>query len=127
MLQPEKGGNPQIVIDSQKKRGAPPTLVEEVTALYKEWVQLDFELNKLQKDVNAVQKEITVRKKAKENADAEMAKKKEIDAKVADLKPKVAEKEQEMRGKAGQIGNIVGDQVPISQTEVSRQNVAYSV
>lgn len=122
MLQPEKGGDPKVVIESQKKRGAPPELVDTVLALYKEWTTLDFQLNRLQKEGNAVQKEITAKKKAKESADAEMEKKKEIDAKIIELKPKVAEKEAEMRSKAGTIGNIVGDKVPISQTEVSRRS-----
>lgn len=118
MLQPEKGGDPKVIIESQKKRGAPPELVDNVLALYKEWTTMDFQLNRMQKESNAVQKEITAKKKAKENADAELEKKKELDAKVNDFRPKVAEKEAEMRAKAGTIGNIVGDKVPISQTEV---------
>lgn len=119
MLQPEKGGDPQIVKDSQAKRGAPPELVEEVQALYKEWVQLTFQLSQMQREINAAQKEITAKRKAKEDATAELDKKKQLDAQAAALKPKVDEKEKEMRGKAGRIGNIVGDMVPISQTEVS--------
>ncbi|MCO5556498.1 hypothetical protein L7F22_010047 [Adiantum nelumboides] len=106
MLQPEKGGDPKVVIESQKKASAPPELVDTVLALYKEWTTLDFQLNRLQKDGNAVQKEITAKKKAKESADAEMEKKKEIDAKITELKPKVAEKEAEMRSKAGTIATL---------------------
>ena len=55
--------------------------------------------------------------KRQEDADAELAQKKEQDAKIADFKPKVAEAEREMRLKAGTIGNIVGDKVPVSETE----------
>lgn len=77
----------------------------------------DFELNQVLKDVNAVQKEITAKKKAKQDADEELARKKDLDKKAADLKPIVAEKEKLMRDKAGTIGNIVGPKVPISQTE----------
>lgn len=80
---------------------------------------MDFELNSLQGQVNKVQKDITAKKKAKESADAELAAKKELDAKVAALRPKVQEAEAAMRTKAGTIGNIVGPKVPISQTEVS--------
>lgn len=117
MLQPEKGGDPTVVRASQKKRGAPESTVDDVLTMYKEWTQLDFQLNQLQKEANAVQKDITARRKAKENADEVMEKKKGIDQKIADLKPRVQESEQKMRTKAGTIGNIVGDMVPISMTE----------
>ncbi|KDN43210.1 serine-tRNA ligase [Tilletiaria anomala UBC 951] len=117
MLQPEKGGNPELVKESQKKRGASVELVDDVLALYKEWTQLGFQLNNLQKDVNATQKEITVKRKAKESADEEMKKKKELDQQVLDLRPKVVEAENKMKAKARMIGNIVGPKVPVSQTE----------
>lgn len=119
MLQPEKGGDPSIVRASQKKRGAPEEIVEEVLRMYKEWTQLDFTLNGLQKETNAVQKEITAKKKAKENADELMEKKAGVDKKIIELKPQVVEAEAKMRAKVGEIGNIVGDMVPISQIEVS--------
>jgi seryl-tRNA synthetase len=118
VLQPEKGGDPSIVRESQKKRGAPEEIVEEVLRLYKEWTVLDFKLNGLQKESNAVQKEITAKRKAKENADDLMTKKAGVDKQVGELKPQVTEAEAKMRTKAGEIGNIVGDKVPMSQTEV---------
>lgn len=121
MLQKEKGGDPEVIRESQKKRGAAPEIVEEVLEMYKTWTQLDFKLNGLQKEGNAVQKEITARRKAKENADELMAKKTAVDKERAALEPQVKEAEAKMRAKAGEIGNIVGDKVPISQTEVSRK------
>ena len=116
-LQVEKGGNPEVVRESQRKRFASVELVDEVLSLYKTWVTLEFQLNQMQQEVNAIQKVITTKKKAKENADAELSQKKEQDAKIAEFKPKVAEAEREMRFKAGTIGNIVGDKVPVSETE----------
>jgi len=117
LLQVEKGGNPEVVRESQRKRFASVELVDEVLSLYKTWVTLEFQLNQMQQEVNAIQKVISTKKKAKEDADAELAQKKEQDAKIADFKPKVAEAEREMRLKAGTIGNIVGDKVPVSETE----------
>lgn len=117
LLQVEKGGNPEVVRESQRKRFASVELVDEVLSLYKTWVTLEFQLNQMQQEVNAIQKVITTKKKAKEDADAELAQKKEQDAKIAEFKPKVAEAEREMRLKAGTIGNIVGDKVPVSETE----------
>lgn len=117
LLQVEKGGNPDLVRESQRKRNAPVELVDEVLSMYKHWVGLEFQLNTMQQEVNATQKAITAKKKAKEDADAELAKKKELDAKIIEFKPQVAEAERAMRAKAVTIGNIVGDKVPVSNTE----------
>ncbi|WFC99878.1 serine--tRNA ligase [Malassezia yamatoensis] len=116
-LQVEKGGDPEVVRESQRKRGASVELVDQVLTEYKDWVALEFQLNNLQQEVNATQKAITTKKKNKESADDELAKKKELDAKIAQFKPKVADAERAMRIKAGMIGNLVGDKVPLSLTE----------
>jgi seryl-tRNA synthetase len=76
----EKDGDPEAIRESQKKRGNSVELVDEVIALYKEWVKstfiahitlyhtelvsVDFELNGLSKKINAIQKEIGAKKKA---------------------------------------------------------------
>ena len=116
-LQVEKGGDPEVVRESQRRRGASVELIDEVLALYKNWTSLEFQLNGMQQEVNATQKAITNKKKNKEDADAELARKKELDAKIIEFKPNVAAAEQKMRTKARTIANIVGDKVPISQTE----------
>ena len=58
-LQVEKGGNPEVVRESQRKRFASVELVDEVLSLYKNWVTLEFQLNQMQQEVNAIQKVIT--------------------------------------------------------------------
>lgn len=116
-LQVEKGGDPEVVRESQRRRGASVELIDEVLALYKNWTSLEFQLNGMQQEVNATQKAITNKKKNKEDADAELARKKELDTKIIEFKPNVAAAEQKMRTKARTIANIVGDKVPISQTE----------
>ena len=68
LLQVEKGGNPEVVRESQRKRFASVELVDEVLSLYKTWVTLEFQLNQMQQEVNAIQKVITTKKKAKEDA-----------------------------------------------------------
>ncbi|KAL9936736.1 hypothetical protein V8E36_004804 [Tilletia maclaganii] len=123
LLQADKGGDPALVKASQAKRGAPEGLVDEVLELYKTWTTADFQLNQLQRDINAVQKQITEKRKAKQSADEELAKKKDLDAHLVALRPTVAEKEAAMRAKAVTIGNIVGDKVPISQTEDDNQEI----
>ncbi|EIN14479.1 seryl-tRNA synthetase [Punctularia strigosozonata HHB-11173 SS5] len=113
----KKGGNSQEIRDSQQKRGLSVELVDEVIAMYEEWVRMDFETNVLNKQINAIQKEIGQKKKAKENADELVAKKKDLDAQVEAHKKATKEYEATMRQKASTVGNIVGKSVPISLTE----------
>ncbi|TDL19478.1 serine-tRNA ligase [Rickenella mellea] len=112
-----KGGNSEEIRESQRKRGHSVELVDEVIQMYTQWVKLDFEANQYSKDINAVQKEIAAKKKAKENADELLAKKKDLDAKKEAKLKESKVHEAAMRTKAGTIGNIVGKSVPVSQTE----------
>jgi seryl-tRNA synthetase len=82
-----KGGNSEEIRESQRKRGDPVELVDEVVAMYTEWVKsapvvntrrfldsqyepsttpiVDYEVNGLRKQVNGVQKEIATKKKVR--------------------------------------------------------------
>ncbi|KIP04037.1 hypothetical protein PHLGIDRAFT_94039 [Phlebiopsis gigantea 11061_1 CR5-6] len=112
-----KGGNAQEIRESQKKRGLSVEIVDEVIQMYADWVKLDFEANNISKQVNAVQKEIAAKKKAKENADDLVARKKELDEQVAAKRAESKEHEAKMRQKASTVGNIVGSGAPVSLTE----------
>lgn len=57
---------------------------------------------------------------AKESADDLMTTKKEFDAQIDANRKKTKEFEITMRAKASGVGNIVGKNVPVSQTEVRR-------
>lgn len=76
-----------------------------------------FAVDQTAKEINGIQKEITAKKKAKEDASELLAKKAAADKSVAEARVRVNEKEAEMRAKAGMIGNIVDKACPISQTE----------
>ncbi|EMD37004.1 hypothetical protein CERSUDRAFT_114905 [Gelatoporia subvermispora B] len=112
-----KGGNAEEIRESQRKRGLSVELVDEVIQMYTDWVRMDFDANNLSKQVNTIQKEIAAKKKAKENADDLVAKKKELDAQVVAKRAEAKEFEQEMRKKASTAGNLVGKGVPVSLTE----------
>ncbi|KAI0733283.1 serine-tRNA ligase [Fomitopsis betulina] len=112
-----KGGNAQEICESQRKRGLSVELVDEVIQMYADWVKMDFETNNINKQINATQKEIATKKKAKENADELVAKKKELDALVVAKKAEAKEFEQKMRQKASTVGNIIGPNVPVSMNE----------
>ncbi|GHJ88793.1 hypothetical protein NliqN6_5195 [Naganishia liquefaciens] len=116
-LQVNKGGNPEIVKESQRKRGASVELVDQVLALYKEWTTLQFDADALAKKINAQQKEITALRKAKEDATTQIAEKAELDKQLVALKAQAKDKEAEMNKAAGQIGNIVDERSTVSATE----------
>jgi seryl-tRNA synthetase len=60
-----KGGNAAEIRESQKKRGHSVELVDEIIQMYSDWVKMDFEINNTNKQVNAVQKEIGLKKKVR--------------------------------------------------------------
>ncbi|TIB80628.1 serine-tRNA ligase [Wallemia mellicola] len=117
LLQEAKGGNPELVKESQKKRYASVELVDEVLKLYQDWTSISYESQQLNTQINQTQKAITAKKKNKESADDELAKKKELDSKVAGIKQQALVAEQAMKAKAVTIGNIVHTAVPIDDNE----------
>jgi len=64
---------------------------------------------------------------AKEPADDLVATKKDLDAQVEAKRKETKEFEIKMRQKASTVGNIVGKNVPVSQTEVSGNLMQFSV
>ncbi|KAH7103809.1 serine-tRNA ligase [Auriculariales sp. MPI-PUGE-AT-0066] len=113
----DKGGNPDAIKESQRKRGLPEDIVDEVIAMYNEWIKLDFGVQGVQRESNALQKEIGLKKKNKENADELVAKRKTLEDQIAELKKTALEAEQKMRARALAVGNIVGPKTPVSMTE----------
>lgn len=65
-----------------------------------------------------MQKQIGLKRKAKENADELMAQKTEFEKEKKALIESAAEKELELKKKLGTIGNIVHDSVPNNNDEV---------
>ncbi|GBE83425.1 Serine--tRNA ligase, cytoplasmic [Sparassis crispa] len=118
-----KGGNAEEIRESQRKRGLSVELVDEVIQMYTDWVKMDFDTTNISKQVNAVQKEIAAKKKAKESADNLVAQKKELDAQVVAKRAESKVFEQKMRQKASTIGNIVGKGVPVSMSEDDNKTV----
>ncbi|KAJ2309436.1 Cytosolic seryl-tRNA synthetase, partial [Coemansia sp. Cherry 401B] len=123
LFQTEKGGNPELIRESQRRRGANPEAVDEIIELYKKWTGVDYSLGKLNQKINAIQKQIGQKAKAKEDASELVAEKKALDeqkkALIEDEKAAAAA----WRIKLGTVGNIVHDSVPVSATEDDNQIV----
>lgn len=113
----EKGGDPDAIRESEKKRYHSVEVVDEVIALYEEWVKQYFQLGEINKKINAVQKGITAKKKAKENADEFMGQKLELDNQKKEQQKTVDDTEKAMKLKAASVGNLIYKDVPISDNE----------
>jgi seryl-tRNA synthetase len=171
MFREDKGGNPEMIRESQRRRFAPVEDVDKVVDADQVWrkgscpiclsllhvikfheqssticrlaamlrsknrvcfyrrfphahsdlhlVSLArFELDQNSKAISAIQREITAKKKAKENADKEI----EDAAKVKALTPALEEAETTARTALeailNKIGNLVHQSVPVSKDEV---------
>lgn len=112
-----KGGNAEEIRESQRKRGLPVEIVDEVIQMYADWVKMDFDTNGVSKQANALQKDIAAKKKAKENADDLIAERTKLMQEVEKRKQESKEHEVLMRRKASTVGNLVGKDVPVSLTE----------
>ncbi|WVQ83992.1 serine-tRNA ligase [Cryptococcus sp. DSM 104549] len=116
-FQVDKGGNPDIVRDSQKKRGASIELVDEVLAIFAEHKQANFDKECAQRELNSLQKEIGQIKKAKGDASELLDKKSSLDKTIAEMIVRVAQLTKQRDLKIGMIGNIVDNDSAISMSE----------
>ncbi|ENH75186.1 Seryl-tRNA synthetase, cytoplasmic [Fusarium oxysporum f. sp. cubense race 1] len=72
----ERGGNPEKIRESQRRRHAPVELVDEVIALWQDARKTQYGVTQIGTQINGVQKEIGLKKRAKEDA-TELLKQKE--------------------------------------------------
>lgn len=119
----EKGGEPEKIKESQKKRGDSTEIVDEIIADYKDWTKIRFDLDALNKELNALQKQIGQKFKAKEDAGDLLAQKDKL---VADKKSFIEQEQKadaDLRNKVNQVGNIVHKSVVESQDEDNNELV----
>ncbi|KAL0005909.1 hypothetical protein SO802_013470 [Lithocarpus litseifolius] len=119
----EKGGNPELIRESQRRRFANVELVDEVIAIDKQWRQLQFDLENLRKDFNKINKQVAQLRIAGEDA-TEMIKNTEENKKsAAEKEAEVREVLQQLNSKLLLIGNLVHDSVPVDNDEANNKVV----
>ena len=75
----ERGGNPDKIRESQKRRGAPVEIVDEIIALFEDHRKTNYEAGtSIGGEINKVQKEIGQIKKNKGDASELLARKEEL-------------------------------------------------
>ncbi|CCU76687.1 unnamed protein product [Blumeria hordei] len=113
----EKGGDPQKIKDSQRKRFAPEEAVDEVIALYEDHRKTQYAATQINTKINEIQKQIGVKRKAKENADELMKQKLKLETDKKEALENAAGKELILKKKISTIGNLVHNSVPVNNDE----------
>ncbi|KAJ5216486.1 uncharacterized protein N7498_002893 [Penicillium cinerascens] len=117
----ERGGDINKIKESQRRRFAPEEVVEEVIALYEEARRARYAATQIGSELNAVQKEIGKKKKAKEDASDLVNQKADIEKRKKEAEDIAVQKELERDRKIRPIGNYVHDSVPVSNNEDDNQ------
>ncbi|PNY18339.1 Serine-tRNA ligase, cytoplasmic [Tolypocladium capitatum] len=113
----ERGGDPDKIRESQRRRHASVEIVDEVIALFEDHRKTQYSATQVNSKINDVQKQIGAKKKAKENADDLLQQKIELEKEKKSLVESAADKDALLKSKIRTIGNFVHDSVPISDNE----------
>ncbi|OTB05786.1 hypothetical protein M426DRAFT_319468 [Hypoxylon sp. CI-4A] len=113
----ERGGNPEKIRESQRRRFANVEVVDEIIAQWEDHRKTQYAATQLNGKINEVSKLIGAKKKAKENADDLLQQKADLDKEKKALLDLAAQKDIALKAKVRTIGNIVHDSVPVSDNE----------
>lgn len=119
----DKGGNPELIRESQRKRGSRVELVDEIIALDKSWVSARFESDQLNKSINSLQKQLgaLMKQKKKEEAQKFIEEKNLMTKKKTELAELAKNLEDELHKKLILVGNMVHSSVPVSMDEANNK------
>ncbi|RZC81394.1 hypothetical protein C5167_043970 [Papaver somniferum] len=115
----DKGGNPEIIRESQRRRFASVELVDEVICLDKEWRQRQFELDNLRKDLNKINKEAGELIISGEDATGKIKSSEKCKQSKAAKDAEVQEAKDLLYSKLDLIGNLVHDSAPVDNDEAN--------
>jgi len=119
LFREEKGGDPEIIRESQRRRFADVSLVDKVIELDKEWRKARFELDGLRRDFGALNKQIATMRKAKEDTTELQTQSKDMKTAIAAQEEKEKQLAEERDNAIVPIGNLVHDSVPVSDDEAN--------
>jgi len=113
----EKGGDPEKIRESQRRRFAKVELVDEVITHDNDWRAARFNLDKLNREKSKIQKDVAAKYKSGEKADDLKEQIVQIEKLIEEGKKKETELKELLDKTIDKIGNIVHDSVPISKDE----------
>ncbi|KAK8941051.1 hypothetical protein KSP39_PZI010756 [Platanthera zijinensis] len=106
--------DPDRIRESQRRRGAPVELVDEIISLDKEWRQRQYELDSLRKDFNRMNKEIAQLNIANQDATKKIKSTNENKRLTTEKTEEMQQAKTVPETKLTSIRNLVHDSVPIS-------------
>ncbi|KAH0574092.1 Seryl-tRNA synthetase [Spironucleus salmonicida] len=112
-----KGGNPELVRESQRKRFQSVEIVDEIIELDNQWVKASYDLAQARKVLNDLSKQFAVAKKANESTDDLTEQITQAKAKIATADDACSALESSLDNKVNTIGNLVPEDVPVSNDE----------
>lgn len=119
LFRAEKGGNLQIVLESQRKRFADEQVVQRVVELDEEWRNARYQLDRSRKEFNAINKEIGQHKKNQRDSTELEALGQTVKIAIEQLEARESELVDLRAAELLKIGNIVDDAAPISKDEAN--------
>lgn len=119
----DRGGDPQKIRESQRRRHAPEAVVDEVISMFEEHRRIQYDSTQIGSQINATQKEIGQKKKAKENAEELLKQKEELTRQKKAQDDLAAEKLAVLTRKVKSVGNYVHESVPVSDNEDNNQQM----
>ncbi|KAL4929636.1 serine--tRNA ligase SES1 [Aspergillus undulatus] len=113
----ERGGDPNKIKESQRRRYAPEAAVDEVIALYEEARRARYDVSQINSQLNGLLKEIGKKKKNKEDASSLLEEKATLESRRKEAEENAMQKEGLRDRKIRTIGNYVHESVPVSNNE----------
>jgi seryl-tRNA synthetase len=135
----ERGGDPEKIKNSQRRRGESEELVDTIITRWDENYRCEtmppasapsltdlpaqYSVSQIGAKINALQKQIGAKYRAKEDASELLKQKSDLEKEKQTQEAVVAEKRNELIALVRTVGNYVSDSVPISQDEEDNQIV----
>ena len=117
LFRADKGGDPELIKESQRRRFASVEIVDEIIELDTKWRRMTGDIDFMKKERNAVQKEVGKKKKAKEECDDQIQQIKKIGEDIIATEEAQAAAKKIIDAKVRLVGNIVDMGVNVSQDE----------
>ncbi|PRW57840.1 serine--tRNA ligase [Chlorella sorokiniana] len=117
LFREERGGNPELVRESQRRRYADVSLVDKVLELDAKWREARGQLDTLNMEFNKLNREIGALRKAKQDASALQEQSKEMKLRIKEAEELEKRLSDERDAAIVPIGNLVPDSVPVDDNE----------
>ncbi|KAL0692383.1 hypothetical protein Bca4012_059563 [Brassica carinata] len=119
LFREEKGNNPEIIRESQRRRFASVEVVDEIIKLDKEWRQRQFEVDNFRKEFNKLNKQVAKLKISGADASEVIQQTEKNKRDATEKEAEVREAYAALKAKLETVGNLIHDSVPVNNDEAN--------